>query len=71
VSGKPSQEAVDRALEALAEGLMRSHPEWEVRVHRPGEAATPGAVVLPAAREDDVEAILGHSHRRGDDDPVD
>jgi hypothetical protein len=71
VSGKPSEQAIQAALEVLAEGLMRSHPEWEVRVHSPGEVAAPGAVVLPAAREDDVEALLGRPHRRGDDDPVD
>jgi hypothetical protein len=70
---KPPPEAVEAALETLAEGLMRAHPEWEVSVHRPGEPLPPGAVVLPAACEDDVEAILGRParDRRGDDDPVD
>jgi hypothetical protein len=73
VSGKPSEQAIRAALEVLAEGLMRTHPEWEVRVHDPGEPLPPGSVVLPAACEDDVEAILGRParKRRGDVDPVD
>jgi hypothetical protein len=63
VSGKPSERAIEAALEVLAEGLMRTHPEWEVHIHEPGESLPPGSVVLPAAREDDVEAILGRPPR--------
>jgi hypothetical protein len=73
VSGEPPPDAVEAALQTLAEGLMRTHPEWEVRVLKPGEDPPPGSVVLPAACEDDVEAILGRPvrKRRGDDNPVD
>jgi hypothetical protein len=60
---KPPPETVEAALETLAEELMRAHPEWEVRIHEPGESLPPGSVVLPAAREDDVEAILGRPAR--------
>jgi hypothetical protein len=56
VSGKPSKEAVDRALEVIAEELQRLHPEWEVRVPE-SEALPPGAVTLPVLAEDDVETI--------------
>jgi hypothetical protein len=70
---KPPGEAVQAALETLADELMREHPEWIVRVHRPGEPLPAGAVTLPAMPEDDVEAIRGRpaSKRRRDDDPVD
>jgi hypothetical protein len=61
---KPPPEAVQAALEAMAEELMRLHPEWEVRVHRPGEPLPPGAVTLPAASRDDVDAIRGHPARK-------
>jgi hypothetical protein len=54
VSAKPSENAIQATLQVLAEELMRLHPEWEVRVDEPGE---PGAVTLPAVREDDVEPI--------------
>jgi hypothetical protein len=64
VSGKPSEQAIQAALEVLAEALMRTHPEWEVRIHVPGESLPPGSVVLPAARGDDVEAILGRPTRK-------
>jgi hypothetical protein len=64
VSRKPSRKAIQAALEVLAEGLMRTHPEWEVRVLEPGEEPPPGSVVLPAAREGDVEAILRRPARK-------
>lgn len=63
MSGKPSEQAIRAALEVLAEGLMRSHPEWEVRIHELGESLPPSSVVLSAAREEDVEAILGRPAR--------
>jgi hypothetical protein len=64
VSGKPSEKVVQAALETIAEELMRLHPEWEVRVQHPDGPSSPGAVTLPAAREDDVEAILGCPARK-------
>jgi hypothetical protein len=64
VSGKPSEQAIQAALEVIAEELMRLHPEWEVRVHCPGEPLSPGAVTLPAVRENDLEAILGRPARK-------
>jgi hypothetical protein len=57
VSGKPSKKAIRAALEAMAEELMRLHPEWEVRIHRPGEPLPPGAVTLPAVPEADGEPV--------------
>jgi hypothetical protein len=69
----PPAEAVQAALETLCEELMREHPEWIVRVHRPDQPLPAGAVTLPAMLEDDVEAILGRParKRRRHDDPVD
>jgi hypothetical protein len=75
VSGRedPSSEAVQAALETLADELMRVHPEWQARVHHHGNPPPAGAVTLPAMPEHDVEAILGHParKRRRHDDPVD
>jgi hypothetical protein len=70
---KPPLEAVEAALETLADELMRAHPEWIVHVHIPGRRRPAGAVTLPALLEDDVEAILGRParERRRHDDPVD
>jgi hypothetical protein len=70
---KPSRQAVEAALEELAEGLRRRYPHLEVRVHRPGEPLPPGAVYLPALAPGDREAILGLTSRDGgrDDDALD
>ena len=64
MSRKPSKKVVQAALEAMAEELMRLHPEWEVRVQRPGEPLPPGAVTLLAASRDDVDAIRGRPARK-------
>jgi hypothetical protein len=68
-----SEEAVQAALETLADELMRAHPEWIVRVHRPEQSRPAGAVTLPALPEDDLEAVLGRAGRDGrrDDDALD
>jgi hypothetical protein len=70
---KPPPEAVEAALQTLAEELHGQYPHLEVQVLRPGQTLPPGAVRLPAMRPDDVEAILDRPARdwRGDDDPVD
>jgi hypothetical protein len=71
--GKPPREAVEAALEALAEGLRRQYPHLDVQVHRSGQPMPPGAVQLPAMCPDDVEAILDRpaGNRRRDNDPLD
>jgi hypothetical protein len=63
VSGKLSEQTIQAALQVIADELMRLHPEWEVRIHEPGESLPPGAVTLPAVREDDVEAVRGRTPR--------
>jgi hypothetical protein len=64
VSGKPSGQALRASLQVLAEELMRTHPEWEVRIHDPDEPPPPGAVTLPVLAEDDVEAVRRGKPRR-------
>jgi hypothetical protein len=69
----PPPEAVDAALETLAEELHGQYPQLEVQVLRPGQTLPAGAVRLPAMRPDDVEAILDRParDRRRDADPLD
>jgi hypothetical protein len=76
VSGrpKPPPEAIEAALETLAEEFSREHPGVEARVHRPGRPLPPGAVQLPAVCEDDLpQPVLDRParDRRRDDDPLD
>jgi hypothetical protein len=75
MSGKnePPPEAVEAALQTLADELHTQYPHLEVQVLRPGQPLRPGAVRLPAMRPDDVEAILDRParDRSRDDDPLD
>jgi hypothetical protein len=66
MSGRPTPppEAVQAALEAMAEELMRLRPEWEVRVDREDEPVPPGAVTLPAVLEDDGEPVSRRPARK-------
>jgi hypothetical protein len=69
----PSAEAVEAALQTMAEELHRLYPHLEVQVLRPGQKLPPGATELPAVPPVDAEPVgdLPARDRRGDDDPLD
>ena len=69
----PPSQAVEAALETMAEELHRLYPHLYVQVHRPGRDVPPGAVQLPAVPPVDREPVLDRPalDRWRDDDTLD